>query len=543
MESIKKATSNLLNDLNDESHPITNSSGCPIFSNSYSMTAGPTGPTLVQDTDLFDKLQHFDREQIPQRNVHALGTGAYGTFTCTNDMSRHTCARIFCEKGQKIDLFARFSGIFTEKGEAETVRDPRGFALKFYTKEGNWDLLAINTPVFNVRDAKLGPDAIHAFKRDPRTHEWNSDALWDFVVNHPESLHQTLMIFTDRDGTPASYRNMNAYGCNTFSLFNDKGERFWVKFHVISQLRSLGLDGQQARLIAGEDPDFLSRDLRKAIENRNFPKWTLSVQIMPEEEGYKNPWTFDCTKIWCHDDYPLQELGIIELNRNPTDFHAEVEQVAFSPSNTVRGIGFSPDRLLQGRIFLYPDTQFHRLGSNFKQIPINIPHTDLVTPYVGGMHQMEYGKTKFPHYHPSCFLGGSQRQTSDTSARTEQRKMGAKDQEPAIKCEKGAYYRIPEEGSDEDYFKQPKAFLEALSSKDCDHLAINIALSLSKCERKICEMSVDMLKKVCENLAKKVQEQCYKLKDGTSESVTQGQKLMKDLACSMEQNRFEQLVE
>lgn len=337
---------------------VTNSSGCPILNNSYSLTAGATGPTLVQDTDLFDKLQHFDREQIPQRNVHALGTGAYGTFTVTKDLTKYTCAKIFSSIGEKTDLFVRFSGIFTDKGEAETLRDPRGFAIKFYTKEGNWDLLAINTPVFNVRDAKVGPDAIHAFKRDSRSHEWNSNSIWDFVINHPEAIHQTLMIFTDRDGTPASYRNMNAYGCNTFSFYNERNEKFWVKFHLLSHLEPLGLNVEQAKLIAGEDPDFLSRDLRSAIQNGNYPKWTLSVQIMPEADGYKNPCAFDCTKVWCHDEYPLMELGTIELDRIPSDFYAEVEQAAFSPSNVVPGIGFSPDRLLQGRLFLYPDTQY-----------------------------------------------------------------------------------------------------------------------------------------------------------------------------------------
>jgi catalase len=492
------------------------------------MTAGATGPTLIQDTELFDKLQHFDREQIPPRNVHALGTGAYGTFTVTKDITKYSCAKLFAKIGEETDIFVRFSGIFTGKNEAETVRDPRGFAIKFYTKEGNWDLLAINTPVFNVRDAKLGPDAIHAFKRDPRSGEWNSNSIWDFVANHPEALHQTLMIFTDRDGTPASYRNMNAYGCNTFSFLNDRGERFWVKFHILSHLEPLGLEVNQAKLLAGEDPDFLSRDLRTSIQNGNHPKWTLSVQVMPEEEGYKNPWTFDCTKTWSHNDYPLIEVGTFELNRIPNDFFAEVEQAAFSPSNVVPGIGFSPDRLLQGRLFIYPDTQFHRLGSNFKQIPINAPHCPLVTPYIGGDHQMEYGKSKFPAYYPSNF-GGPQ-PLSCTKRLV---------QEPPLRCEHGSYFPFGGEGTDSDYFEQPKEFISAISSRDCDHLALNMAISLSKVsDDKLVSTIIDLVRKVNDCLAGKVEKEFQQIRDGSSPRLTEGQKLAKSLCHNLQSNNF-----
>jgi len=495
------------------------------------MTAGQTGPVLLQDVDLLDKLQYFDREQIPPRNVHAMGTGAYGCFTVSKDISKHSCAKLFSEVGKKTDIFVRFSGIFTGPCEAETVRDPRGFAIKFYTEEGNWDLLAINTPVFPVRDIKSGPDVIHAFKRDPRHHEWNSDTIWDFVVNHPESLHQTLMLFTDRDGTPASYRNMNAYGCNTFSLLNKEGKRCWVKFHITSDLAPFALDVHQAKLIAGENPDFLSADLRKAIQAKNFPKWKLSIQVMPEEQGYKHNYTFDCTKIWPHDEFPLIEVGTIELNRLPTDFMSEVEQVAFSPSNVVPGIGFSPDRLLQGRLFLYPDTQYHRLGPNFRHIPINAPHGQFVTPYIGGPHNMEYGKTKFPGYFPSCF-GGPQSAL--------EKKAVIK--EPKLCAESGDYYQYKDEGSDCDYFEQPKSFLGVLAERDFKHLATNISLSLAKVDNeKLLNSVFDLLRKADDKLEKMVRKEHEMLSSGKSSCMTEGQKLVMELGENLGKNRFQDL--
>lgn len=535
MESVKQAMcDNYTKDLNDRSNPITTSSGCPVVNPSVSLTAGLYGPLLAQDTDLYDKLQHFDREQLPPRNVHAMGTGVYGSFTVTkSDITKYSFANLFANVGDKTDLFVRFSGIFTGKNEAETVRDPRGFAIKFYTKEGNWDLLAINTPVFNVRDMKVGPDAVHAFKRDYRSGEWNSNTIWDFVVNHPESLHQTLMIFTDRDGTPSSYRNMNAYGCNTFSLVNSKGVRHWVKFHILSHLEPLGLDVNQAKIIAGEDPDFLSRDLRSAIQSGNFPKWTLSVQVMPEEEGYKDPCAFDCTKVWCHDKYPLIEVGTIQLDRVPDDYFAEVEQAAFSPSNVVPGISFSPDRLLQGRLVVYPDTQYHRLGTNYKQIPINAPHSKLATQYTGGDHQMEYGKSKFPLWYPSVFDGP--RPLSSISQVVS---------EPQLKCQNATYYHYEKEGTDSDYYGQSREFLKALSERDCNHLATNLATSLAKVsEKKLVDSVCDMVKKVNEKLASNVQMEYRKILDGTSEKMLKGQKLTKSLSQNFQRNNFQIIPE
>jgi len=439
--------------------------GCPIAQFKNSMTAGPTGPVLLQDHVLMEKLKQFNREKIPARNVHALGVGAYGEFTVTNDISKYTCAKLFSEVGKTTPLFARFSGIFTEQGDPDTTRDPRGFAMKFYTEEGNWDLLGINTPVFNLRDAKLGPDAVHAFKRDPQTGMWNPTQTWDFTVTHPEGLHQALMIFSDRSGTPMSFRHMNAYGCHTFSFINAEKKRFWVKFHILCDQGAKGLTAPQAKLLAGEDANFLGRDLHEAIAQGNFPTWTLYCQVMSEEEGYSKPFTFDATKVWKHADYPLIEIGKIVINRNPTDYFSEVEQVAFAPTTIVPGIGFSPDKLLQGRLLIYDDTQHHRLGPNYKQLPINRPRMEPTTYYTGGQMHLDI-KQKFPHYHGSTF--GTPREAKEFV-------------EPPFRVDGPAdYYDPPLEGTDEDYYAQPRDFWNILSATDKNNLCYNIAASLSK---------------------------------------------------------------
>lgn len=448
---------------------LTRQTGCPVFHNKVSMTAGPQGPLVVSDTHLLEKIMLFNSEKIPARNVHALGTGAHGTFTVTNpDLSKWTCAKLFSEANKKTDLFVRFSGIFTEQGDADTTRDPRGFAIKFYTEEGNWDLLGINTPCFLVRDAKVGPDAIHANKRDPRTGMWSPTQAWDFTANHPEALHQILMLYTDRIGTPLSYRHMNAYGCHTFSFVNAEKQRFWVKFHIISMQGARGMTRDQAKLVAGEDPNFLSRDLKEAIDKSDYPHWRFCFQVMPEAEGYRHPWTFDATKVWSHREYPLIEIGTIELNRNPIDYFSEVEQAAFSPVNVVPGIGLSPDKLLQGRLLIYDDTQRHRIGPNFKQLPVNRPKFETHTQRVGGAMNTEV-KDHFPHYWPSDF-GGPQPAED-----------GTKSVEIGFRCDGDAGFYAPiEEGSDSDLYKQPADLLKVLNSVDREHLCDNIASSLEK---------------------------------------------------------------
>jgi len=495
---------------------LTKATGCPIGRLRHSMTCGTNGPVALQDTYLLEKLQYFDREQIPQRNVHAMGTGCYGVLKVTQDISQFSCAKIFSKVGQETPLFVRFSGVFTEKGEADTVRDPRGFAIKFYTEEGNWDLLGINTPVFNVRDSVMGPDAIHAFKRDIRTHEWNTDQLWDYVVNHPESLHQTLMIFTDRVGTPMSYRHMHGYGCNTFSFINSKKERVWIKLHLVCKQGARGLTVEQAKLLAGEDPDFLSRDLREAIQRGDYPQWRLCFQYMSESDGYKNPITFDCTKAWPHSQHPLFEIGTITLNDYPRDYHAEVEQVAFSPANVVPGIGYSPDRLLQGRLFFYDDSQFHRLGPNFKQIPINFPNqVRPQTQYVGGPHQHEI-RSKWPHYLGSCY-----------GHFTEHPKY----EYPPMACDGplASYDYIISKDPEIDYYHQPREFYQkVLNEQMKNNLWHNLAINLAKVtDPKIVGLVIGHLCQIDQTLGKAVSRMRDELISGLK--LDQGQKLHKEL--------------
>jgi len=313
---------------------------------------------------------------------------------------------------------------------------------------------------------------VHAFKRDPRTGQWNGTQFWDYVVNHPEGLHQVLMLFTDRIGTPMSYRTMNAYGCHTFSFINEEKKVSWVKFHIISQQGAKGLTATQAKLIAGEDANFLSRDLKTAIENGNFPRWKLACQIMSEEEGYKNQWTFDPTKVWKHKDYPLIDIGYIELNRNPVNYFNEVEQVAFSPLTIVPGIGFSPDKLLQGRLLIYDDTQRHRIGTNYKQLPVNRPNgkPQNVTNYYGGEMNFEL-QNKYPHYWPS-------------STGTSEPQLGYV--HPAMKCDGPAgFYPPKDEYSDADIFEQCRDFLRILEDRDHSHLIENLAIGIEKVDSKV----------------------------------------------------------
>ncbi|KAL0490717.1 catalase [Acrasis kona] len=486
---------------------MTKLTGHPIGEGKHSITAGPQGP-LVVDVQLLEKLQQFTREKIPPRNVHALGYGAYGEFTVTNDISEYTSADIFNAVGKKTPLFTRFSGIFTEVGDADTTRDPRGFAIKFYTKEGNWDLMGINTPVFAARDSKIGPDNVHAFKRDPRNGAWQSDQFWDFVALHPEGLHQVLMLYTDRTGTPMSWRTMNGYGCHTFSLLNKNGTRHWVKWHIISQQGARGFTVQQAKTVAGEDPNFLGRDLYNALESKQYPKWKLMMQIMPEADGYKNPWTFDCTKIWKHSDYPLIDVGEIVLNRNPTDYHSEVEQVAFAPTTYVPGMGLSPDKLLQGRLLIYDDTQYHRLGPNFKQLYINRAHgIEPMNNYVGGQHNQEI-RNKFPHYYPSVF-GGLQ---PDPKYK----------EQPMQTNGPADYYAPVDEYSDEDIYSQCTIFWNAIDDQQRLNMIDNFAVALVKVkEQKIVDLMINHLLKISSALGSGVRQKVEEKKAGKGKTAAE----------------------
>jgi len=350
---------------------LTNNVGAPVADNQNVMTAGKRGPMLLQDVWFLEKLAHFDREVIPERRMHAKGSGAFGTFTVTHDITGYTKAKIFSEVGKKTELFVRFSTVAGERGAAYAERDIRGFAIKFYTEEGNWDLVGNNTPVFFLRDPLKFPDLNHAVKRDPRTNMRSARNNWDFWTSLPEAIHQVTITMSER-GIPYSYRHMNGYGSHTYSLINDKNERIWVKYHLKTQQGIKCLTDQEAEAIVGKDRENHQRDLLESIDNGEFPKWNMKIQLMTEEEVKKckfNP--FDLTKVWPHKDYPLLDLGIMELNRNPENYFADVEQSAFNPANIVPGIGFSPDKMLQGRLFSYGDAQRYRLGVNHHLIPVN----------------------------------------------------------------------------------------------------------------------------------------------------------------------------
>jgi len=353
--------------------PFTNVAGAPVADNTNTMTAGRRGPTLLQDIWLIEKLAHFDREVIPERRMHAKGWGAHGTFTVTHDITRFTKAKIFAEIGKKTPMFVRFSTVAGERGAADAERDIRGTALKFYTEEGNWDIVGNNTPVFFFRDPLRFPDLNHAIKRDPRTGMRSADNNWDFWTLLPDALHQVTVVMSDR-GIPKSFRHMHLFGSHTFSMINAKNERVWVKFHFRTQQGIQNLTDAEAEALVAKDRESNGRDLFNAIEAGDFPRWTLFIQVMTEAQAKThrhNP--FDLTKVWPKADYPLIEVGVMELNRWPDNYFAEVEQAAFGPSNVVPGISFSPDRMLQARLFSYPDTVLHRLGVNYYQIPINAP--------------------------------------------------------------------------------------------------------------------------------------------------------------------------
>ena len=350
---------------------LTNEVGARVPDNTNSLTAGERGPILLEDNWLIEKLAHFDREVIPERRMHAKGSGAFGTFTVTNDITRYSCASLFSDVGKKTDVFVRFSTVAGERGAADAERDIRGFAVKFYTEEGNWDLVGNNTPVFFLRDPLQFPDLNHAIKRDPQTNLRSPQSNWDFWTMLPEALHQITIVMSDR-GIPASYRHMHGFGSHTYSLINASGERVWVKFHFRTQQGISNLSNSQAAALIAHDRESHGRDLFNAIEKGDFPRWKLYIQVMSEKDAatYKeNP--FDITKVWSHKDFPLIEVGVLELNRNPENYFAEVEQAAFNPAHIVRGIGLSPDKLLQGRLFSYGDAQRYRLGVNHDQIPVN----------------------------------------------------------------------------------------------------------------------------------------------------------------------------
>ena len=384
---------------------LTTSWGAPVGDNQNSITAGQRGPTLIQDVYLLEKLAHFNRERVPERVVHAKGAGAHGYFEVTNDMSQYTKAKLFNGVGKKTDMFIRFSTVAGELGSADTVRDPRGFAVKFYTEEGNYDIVGNNTPVFFIRDAIKFPDFIHTQKRDPKTHLKNPTAVWDFWSHSPESLHQVTILMSDR-GIPATLRHTHGFGSHTFKWVNEAGQASWVKYHFKTEQGVKNLDVDLAAKLAGENPDYHTEDLFNAIENGDFPSWKLCVQIMPVEDAdtYRfDP--FDVTKVWSQKDYPLIEVGRMTLNRNPENYFAEVEQATFSPGTLVPGVEPSPDKMLQGRLFAYADAHRYRVGTNHNLLPVNRPKTEASNYFRDGNMRFDNNGGGSVYYEPNSFNG------------------------------------------------------------------------------------------------------------------------------------------
>ncbi len=367
--------------MNKTKKKLTNAVGAPVYDNENAMTAGPRGPMVLQDVWYLEKLAHFDREVIPERRMHAKGSGAFGTFVVTHDITKYTKALVFSEVGKQTDMFVRFSTVAGERGAADAERDIRGFAMKFYTEEGNWDLVGNNTPVFFIRDPHRFPDLNRAVKRDPYTNERSAKNNWDFWTLLPESLHQVTITMGDR-GIAKSYRHMNGYGSHTYSMINAKNERVWVKFHLKTNQGIETMTDAEAEALIGKDRESHQHDLLTSIEAKDYPRWTMYIQVMSEAQAKKHPYNpFDLTKVWYKDEYPLIEVGYFELNKNPENYFRDVEQAAFNPANIVPGIGLSPDKMLQGRLFSYGDAQRYRLGVNHNQIPVNAPKCPMHNSY------------------------------------------------------------------------------------------------------------------------------------------------------------------
>jgi len=433
-----------------ESHRVlTSENGRPVADNQNIQTAGQPGPVTMQDPWFIEKLAHFDREVIPERRMHAKGAGAYGTFTVTNDITRWTRASIFSKVGKRTDCFVRFSTVAGERGAADAERDIRGFAMKFYTDTGNWDLVGNNTPVFFLRDPLKFPDLNHAIKRDPRTGMRSAQNNWDFWTLLPEALHQVTITMSPR-GIPFSYRHMHGFGSHTYSFISKDNVRTWVKFHFRTLQGIRNMTDEEAAAVIAQDRESHQRDLYKAIERGDFPRWKLQIQLMTEEQArtYKiNP--FDLTKVWYHGDFPLIDVGILELNRNPENFFAEVEQSAFNPMNVIDGIGFSPDKMLQGRLFSYGDAQRYRLGVNHNLIPVNRPRCPFHSYHRDGQMRTDDNYGGAVPYEPNSF--------------------GQWQDSPHLKeppMDGGPAYNYDEREYDSDYYTQPGKLWRLMSAED-----------------------------------------------------------------------------
>ena len=448
---------------------LTTVAGAPVVDNQNAVTAGPRGPMLLQDVWFLEKLAHFDREVIPERRMHAKGSGAFGTFTTTHDITKYTRAKIFSEIGKKTEMFLRFSTVAGERGAADAERDIRGFAMKFYTEEGNWDLVGNNTPVFFLRDPLKFPDLNHAVKRDPRSNLRSAKNNWDFWTLLPEALHQVTITMSDR-GIPSSYRHMHGFGSHTFSMINAANERVWVKFHLVCQQEIKTLSDAEAEAVVAKDRESHQRDLLESIDRGEFPRWKMFIQVMTEQQAAELPYNpFDLTKVWYKNDFPLIEVGYFELNRNPENYFADVEQVAFNPANLVPGISISPDKMLQGRLFSYGDAQRYRLGVNHHQIPVNAPRCPVNSYHRDGQMRINNNAGATIGYEPNSY--------------------GEWQEQPAFKepplALSGAASNWNFREDDDDYYTQPGKLFRLMPAEKQQLLFENTARALGNAPQEI----------------------------------------------------------
>lgn len=461
--------------MDNKKKEMTTAAGAPVAENQNVITAGERGGVMMQNVWMMEKLAHFNRERIPERVVHAKGSAAFGTLTITGDITKYSKAAIFSKIGAKTDLLLRFSTVAGERGAADTERDVRGFAIKFYTQEGNWDLVGNNTPVFFIKDPLKFPDFIHTQKRDPKTNMRSATAAWDFWSLSPESLHQVMILMSDR-GIPKNLRQMHGFGSHTFSMINSLGERHWVKFHFKSMQGVENFTNAQAEAIVGQDREYSQCDLYNHIEQGDFPKWRMCIQVMTEQQArdYKhNP--FDLTKVWSQKEYPLIEVGVLELNRNPENYFAQVEQAAFNPANVVPGIGFSPDKMLQGRLFAYADAHRYRIGANFESLPVNQPRCPVHNHHRDGAMALGDNGGSQANYQPNSFSGS-----------TDNRSLI----EPPLQID-GDMYAYNHRDSDSDYYSQPGDLYRLLSPQEQDRLTSNAAQSMQGVPEEIQRRAVE----------------------------------------------------
>lgn len=477
--------------MSDQKNKLTTASGRPYTQHENTKTVGPRGPVLLEDYVLHEKMAHFNRERIPERVVHAKGSGAFGTFTVSNDISQYTRAKVFNTIGKQTRVLFRWSTVGGEKGSADTERDPRGFAVKFYTEDGNYDLVGNNTPVFFIKDAKKFSDFIHTQKRVPQTNLKSPTMMWDFWSLNPESLHQVLILMSDR-GTPMGFRHMHGYGSHTFSMINDHNERVWVKYHWRCQQPIKNFTDGEAEAMRGKDPDYSQRDLVDAIENGNYPKWKLHIQVMTQDQAKTFQWNpFDLTKVWPHGDYPLIEVGTAELNELPENYFAQIEQSAFAPAHVVDGIGYSPDKMLQGRLLSYPDAHRYRLGGNYEQIPVNRPVCPVHNYERDGHFAINGNGGASPNYSPNSFDNIAEDKSYD---------------EPGQKLDSVMADWFDRNENDDDHYSQPgDLFRKAMNEQARQNTIQNITGAMSGISGpkrdEIIHRQLKLWQKVDENLA------------------------------------------